>query len=494
MDGWGLGIVDKSDAIKHASTPFVDSLYNTVPNTTLVTCGNAVGLPDGQMGNSEVGHLNLGAGRVVYQDLERINVAIRNGSFFENVALNDTIDYTKNNNKKLHLIGLVSDGGVHAHIEHVKAIASLCAEKHCTQLFVHAFTDGRDTDPKSGLGFITELEQALKASTGNIATVTGRYYGMDRDKRWERVQVAYDALVYGKGRPVYNFTHAIQEEYEAGITDEFITPLINANLPNAKIEAGDAVIAFNFRTDRCREITEVLTQQDMPLFNMHKLELKFCTMARYDHSYENIDVMFEKDDLKNTIGEVLSIHGKTQVRIAETEKYPHVSFFFSGGRETPFDGEKRLMVPSPKVATYDLQPSMSAFTVTETIVTEIENHSPDFICLNFANVDMVGHTGVWPAIVEAVEVVDQCVETVVKAALAKGYTILLTADHGNADYAINEDGSPNTAHTVNLVPLFLIDHNLTTELKPGKLGDIAPTILDLMGLPIPGEMTGNILV
>ena len=494
MDGWGLGKIDKSDAIKHAATPFVYGLYNAVPNSTLVTCGNAVGLPDGQMGNSEVGHLNLGAGRIVYQDLERINVAIKDGSFFRNEALNKTIDYAKTNNRKLHLIGLVSDGGVHAHINHLKAIVKLCAEKQCEEVYIHAFTDGRDTDPKSGLGFIEELETALQGTNAQIASITGRYYAMDRDKRWERIQIAYDAMVRGEGNRVNNFSVAIQNEYENGITDEFIKPLINASLTNAKIENGDAVMAFNFRTDRCREITDVLTQHDMPLHNMQKLDLKYCTMSRYDQTYEDLDVMYDKDNLKNTLGEVLSANGKTQVRIAETEKYPHVSFFFSGGREVPFEQEKRLMVPSPKVATYDLQPAMSANIVTETIITEINVHAPDFICLNFANADMVGHTGVWPAIIEAVEVVDKCVEKVVTAALEKDYAVLLTADHGNADYAVNEDGSPNTAHTVNLVPLFFIDKNLKLRLHSGKLGDIAPTILHLMDIDVPSEMTGNNLL
>ena len=494
MDGWGLGKIDKSDAIKHAATPFVYGLYNAVPNSTLVTCGNAVGLPDGQMGNSEVGHLNLGAGRIVYQDLERINVAIKDGSFFRNEALNKTIDYAKTNNRKLHLIGLVSDGGVHAHINHLKAIVKLCAEKQCEEVYIHAFTDGRDTDPKSGLGFIEELETALQGTNAQIASITGRYYAMDRDKRWERIQIAYDAMVRGEGNRVNNFSVAIQNEYENGITDEFIKPLINASLTNAKIENGDAVIAFNFRTDRCREITDVLTQHDMPLHNMQKLDLKYCTMSRYDQTYEDVDVMYDKDNLKNTLGEVLSANGKTQVRIAETEKYPHVSFFFSGGREVPFEQEKRLMVPSPKVATYDLQPAMSANIVTETIITEINVHAPDFICLNFANADMVGHTGVWPAIIEAVEVVDKCVEKVVTAALEKDYAVLLTADHGNADYAVNEDGSPNTAHTLNLVPLFFIDKNLKLRLHSGKLGDIAPTILHLMDIDVPTEMTGNNLL
>lgn len=494
MDGWGIGKIDGSDAIRHAATPFVNGLYKTVPNTTLITCGNEVGLPNGQMGNSEVGHLNLGAGRIVYQDLERINVAIRDESFFNNKALNETIDYAKSHKKKLHLIGLVSDGGVHSHINHLKAIIKLCTEKNCEEVYIHAFTDGRDTDPRSGLGFIQEIENAISGTKIKIASIIGRYYAMDRDKRWERIQLAYDALVHGKGKLVNNFDVAIKDDYENDITDEFIKPLINANIINGRIEEGDAVIAFNFRTDRCREITEVLTQHDMPLQDMHKLSLKYCTMSRYDHTYDCVDVMYEKDDLKNTLGEILSVNGKSQVRIAETEKYPHVSFFFSGGREEPFEGEKRLMAASPKVATYDLQPAMSANTVTETIINEIENYAPAFICLNFANADMVGHTGVWPAIIEAVEVVDKCVEEVVNAALAKDYAVLLTADHGNADYAINEDGSPNTAHTLNLVPLFFIDKHIKKNLNPGKLGDIAPTILHLMDIEVPAEMTGNNLL
>ena len=494
MDGWGLGKVKSSDAIQNAVVPFVSSLYSKYPNTTLITCGEDVGLPEGQMGNSEVGHLNLGAGRIVYQELQRINVAIRSGEFQQNKILLDAIQYAKKNNKPLHLIGLVSDGGVHSHINHIKAIASLCKAEGLENVLVHAFTDGRDTDPKSGLGFLTELQKHLSSSTGSIATITGRYYAMDRDKRWERVKLAYDALVSGIGEKAADVLAALKKSYEADVTDEFIKPIINAKLADTKIKDGDAVISFNFRTDRCREITEVLTQIDMPDFGMKKLVLHYTTMTQYDHSFKKVKVVFENDDLKNTIGEILAANNKTQIRIAETEKYPHVSFFFSGGREKPFEGEKRIMVPSPKVATYDLQPEMSAEGLTEAIVPEILNKTADFICLNFANADMVGHTGVFSAIIKAVETVDKCVEQVVTAALKSDYTIFLTADHGNADYAINDDGSPNTAHTLNLVPLFVIDNKWKGSVKAGKLGDIAPTILTVMGLPIPKEMTGNVLI
>ena len=494
MDGWGLGKNKNSDAIQHANTPFVSSLYAKYPNTTLVTCGEDVGLPQGQMGNSEVGHLNLGAGRIVYQELQRIHVAIKTGEFANNQVLKNAIQYAKQNNKPLHLIGLVSDGGVHSHINHVKALISLCKEEGLTNVLVHAFTDGRDTDPKSGLGFLTDLQNHLNETGGEIASITGRYYAMDRDKRWERVKLAYDALVHGTGLHTNDVLGAVKKSYEEGVTDEFIKPIINSNTKNTKIKNDDVVICFNFRTDRCREITDVLTQTDRPEFDMKKLDLHYTTMTQYDHSFKNVQVVFENDDLKNTLGEILEQNNKSQIRIAETEKYPHVSFFFSGGREVPFKGEERIMIPSPKVATYDLQPEMSAVDVTNAIVSEINKKSADFICLNFANADMVGHTGVWEAIIKAVETVDKCVEKVVTAALQNDYAVFLTADHGNADYAINEDGTPNTAHTLNLVPLFLIDKEWKGNIKPGKLGDIAPTILTLMGLPIPTEMNGNILI
>ena len=488
MDGWGLGKVKSSDAIQNANVPFVSSLYSKYPNTTLVTCGEAVGLPDGQMGNSEVGHLNLGAGRVVYQELQRINVAVRDGSFAKNPVLLDSI----HNAKTLHLIGLVSDGGVHSHINHLKAILDICKNEGKTNVVVHAFTDGRDTDPKSGLHFITELQQHIQHSVGKIGTISGRYFAMDRDKRWERVKLAYDAMVLGIGEHASDPVKAVADAYEHNITDEFIKPTVIGE--NSTIKDGDTVICFNFRTDRCREITQVLTQTDMPEFGMKKFNIHYTTMTEYDKTYKNINVVFETDNLNNTLGEVLQAHHKKQIRIAETEKYPHVTFFFNGGRELPFENEERIMVPSPKVATYDLQPEMSAFELTDKIVPQIENETADFICLNYANTDMVGHTGVFAAGIKAAETVDACVKRVVTAALEHGYTVFLTADHGNADYMINEDGTPNTAHTLNLVPLFVIDKEWRGTLKPGKLGDIAPSILTMMGLPIPKEMTGIILV
>lgn len=496
MDGWGLGQSKTADAIQNANVPFVSSLYKKYPNSTLVTCGEAVGLPDGQMGNSEVGHLNLGAGRIVYQELQRINVAIRDTSFFKNEKLIATIDFAKRNNTALHLIGLVSDGGVHSHTSHLKAIVDAAEKAGLTKVYIHAFTDGRDCDPKSGLGFIQDLQQHIASSNAKIASITGRYYAMDRDKRWERVKLAYDALVHGIGEPATNLTNALQQSYEAGVTDEFIKPIINAELNSkeASIKNGDAVICFNFRTDRCREITEVLSQKDFAEHQMQALQLHYTTMTEYDATFKNVQVMFENDNLNNTLGEVLAANGKKQIRLAETEKYPHVTFFFSGGREKEFDGEKRMIVPSPKVATYDLQPEMSAFGLADTLVPEIENETFDFACLNFANADMVGHTGVFSAVVKAVETVDACVEKVVTAALKHNYTVLLTADHGNADYMINEDGSPNTQHSLNLVPLFVIDPSFNGTVKSGKLGDIAPTILSIMQLPIPSEMTGEILV
>ena len=497
MDGWGLGKVKTADAIQNAHVPFVSSLYAKYPNTTLVTCGEAVGLPDGQMGNSEVGHLNLGAGRIVYQELQRINVAVRDGSFDKNPELLNSIQYALNNKKPLHLLGLVSDGGVHSHTLHLKAIVSLCAQKGLKDVYIHAFTDGRDTDPKSGLGYLKNLQEHLNKTTGKIASVSGRYYAMDRDKRWERVKLAFDALVNGIGEKATDGIAAIEQSYAHNITDEFIKPTVITGAdqqPLATIKDGDAAICFNFRTDRCREITQVLTQTDMPDHGMKKLSLHYTTMTEYDKTFKDVHVVFENDNLNNTLGEILAKNGKTQIRIAETEKYPHVSFFFSGGREVPFDGERRIMIPSPKVATYDLQPEMSAVEVTDAIVPEIEKETADFICLNYANADMVGHTGVFEAAIKAVQTVDKCVERVVTAALAHGYTVFLTADHGNADYMINNDGTPNTAHTLNLVPLFIIDKDWKGAVKPGKLGDLAPTILTKMGLPIPAEMTGEVLI
>jgi 2,3-bisphosphoglycerate-independent phosphoglycerate mutase len=460
-----------------------------------VTCGEAVGLPDGQMGNSEVGHLNLGAGRIVYQELQRINVAIREGVFAKNETLLASIKYAQQNNKPLHLLGLVSDGGVHAHTSHLKAICDICKKEGLKEVYIHAFTDGRDTDPKSGLGFVQNIESHLQNSVGKIATVSGRYYAMDRDKRWERVKFAYDALINAQGPSANSALEAIQENYDNNITDEFIKPTIitENGQPIARIKEGDAVLCFNFRTDRCREITEVLSQKDFPEFEMKKIALHYTTLTKYDETFQNVEVMFENDNLVNTLGDVLAQNNKKQIRIAETEKYPHVTFFFNGGREIPFEGETRIMASSPKVATYDLQPEMSANELTEKLLPEINKGEADFICLNFANADMVGHTGIFSAVVKAVETVDACVEKIVTAGLQNGYTLLVTADHGNADFMINEDGSPNTAHTLNLVPLFLVDQHWKGQLKSGKLGDIAPTILSLMGLPIPTEMTGNVL-
>jgi 2,3-bisphosphoglycerate-independent phosphoglycerate mutase len=496
MDGWGLGTNQKADAIQHANTQFVSSLYDKYPNTTLITCGTDVGLPMGQMGNSEVGHLNLGAGRIVYQELERINVAIRNNELEKNQALLNSIAYAKQHNKPLHLMGLLSDGGVHSHINHLMALCDICKTHQLTQVFIHVFTDGRDTDPMGGIDYITQLQAHLINSVGQIASVTGRYYAMDRDKRWERIKLAYDGMVHGIGEKSNDVIATIQQHYANGVTDEFIKPIIvyNNNQPIATMKADDAVFCFNFRTDRCREITVALTQKDFPEYDMQTLQLHYTTITEYDKTYQGVHVMYTNDDLQNTIGDVIAQHNGTQLRIAETEKYPHVSFFFSGGREQEFVGEKRIVVPSPQdVATYDLKPEMSAREVAAKAVEAINQESPNFICLNFANADMVGHTGVWPAVIKAVETVDACVQQVVEAALAKDYTIFLTADHGNSDYMINDDGTPNTAHTLNLVPLFIINQTFTGKINAGKLGDIAPTILRFMDLPIPAEMTGNVL-
>ncbi len=497
MDGWGLGKVASADAIQNADVPFTKSLYSRYPNTTLTTFGEVVGLPEGQMGNSEVGHLNLGAGRIVYQELQRINVAVHDGILAGNETFLNSIGYAKANQKPLHLLGLVSNGGVHSHIDHLKAIIDGCKQEGLKEVFIHAFTDGRDCDPRSGLGFIKQLQQHLNNTVGKIASVNGRYYAMDRDKRWERIKLAYDAMVNGIGQKATDAIAAVENSYKNNVTDEFILPTViinEAQQPLATIKDGDAVLCFNFRTDRCREITQVLTQSDLPEFNMHKMSLHYTTMTQYEHNYKNVNVIFQNDDLKNTLGEILQQNGLKQIRIAETEKYPHVTFFFSGGREIPFDGEQRILIASPKVATYDLKPEMSAYEITDALLPEIENKSADFICLNYANTDMVGHTGVWTAAIKAAETVDKCVERVVTTGLKNGYTIFLTADHGNADFMINGDGSPNTAHTMNPVPIFIIDEKWRGAVRPGKLGDIAQTILTVMGLPIPKEMTGEILI
>ncbi|WP_031528724.1 2,3-bisphosphoglycerate-independent phosphoglycerate mutase [Dyadobacter crusticola] len=501
MDGWGVAKMGEENrsAVIAANTPFYDSILQNYPNSRLEASGLAVGLPDGQMGNSEVGHTNLGAGRVVYQDLVKINLAVSEGTLAHEKALVEAFDYAKFNNKKVHFIGLVSDGGVHSHIDHLKGLCKIAADRELQNVFVHAFTDGRDCDPKSGLGFLTELKDAMNKTTGRLASITGRYYAMDRDKRWERVKLAYDAMVHGEGKhvPEMEVLQAVQASYEEGVTDEFIAPIIAtdaAGIPISVISDGDVVLCFNFRTDRGREITEVLTQQDFHEQNMHKLNLKYITMTNYDDTYKGVDVIFDKDNLNNTLGEVLEAAGKKQIRIAETEKYPHVTFFFSGGREKPFEGESRLLCASPKVATYDLQPEMSAFGIRDSIVTELEKEEVDFVCLNFANPDMVGHTGVFEAAVKACETVDQCVQAVVTTGLQHGYSSIIIADHGNSDYMMNDDGSPNTAHSLNLVPCILVDNDYKAPIKNGKLADIAPTILDLMGLAKPEEMTGTSLL
>lgn len=498
MDGWGLGQVPKADAIAAADTPFTDALYQQYPHATITTCGEAVGLPAGQMGNSEVGHLNLGAGRIVYQELQRINLAIQSAELQNNKVLQDTFTYTKTHQKALHFVGLVSGGGVHSSIEHLKALVQYAAEAQVPNIYIHAFTDGRDTDPKSAVGYISDLQKSISNTHATIASLTGRFYAMDRDKRWERVSKCYNAIVKGEGELSTDILASIQSSYNKQITDEFIEPIIHTDAdgtPLGCISEGDAVVCFNFRTDRCREITEVLTQISRPEYQMKTLPLHYVTMTEYDASYKDIAVLFTKDNLTQTLGEVIAVNGLKQIRIAETEKYPHVSFFFSGGRETPFEGESRIMIPSPKeVATYDLKPEMSAYEITEAILPEIHNQTADFICLNFANTDMVGHTGVWEAARKAAETVDACVAKIVPEALAQDYTIFLTADHGNSDFLINEDGSPNTAHSLNPVPLFVISNHYTGVVRNGKLGDIAPSILKIMGLDIPKEMTGSVLV
>lgn len=497
MDGWGLGLNSKVSAIEHSKTPFINFLYQQYPHSKLEASGLAVGLPAGQMGNSEVGHMNIGAGRVVYQDLVRINKAVEEKTLYNEPTLVDAFNFAKNNKKKVHLIGLVSDGGVHSHINHVKGLCSMAAEMKVENVFLHAFTDGRDADPKGGLKYMASLQAHMSVTTGRLASMIGRYYAMDRDHRWERVKLAYDVMVKGIGLHSTNALASIEASYNEGVTDEFLQPVVMVNAdqqPIATIDEGDVVICFNFRTDRGREITEALTQKDFHEQNMVKLPLYYVTMTNYDDTFKNVKVVFNKDNLNNTLGDVLAQFGKKQIRIAETEKYPHVTFFFSGGREQPFEGETRLLCPSPKVATYDLQPEMSAQDICDKIIPELKKKEVDFVCLNFANADMVGHTGVFEAAVKACETVDKCTEEVVKAALANGYTTIIIADHGNADIMVNSDGSPNTQHTTNLVPCIVVDSENLGNLKDGKLGDLAPTILKLMGVPLPKEMTGNCLL
>jgi 2,3-bisphosphoglycerate-independent phosphoglycerate mutase len=496
LDGWGIATNKKVSAIDQANTPFMDSLYPKYPNSRLEASGLAVGLPAGQMGNSEVGHMNIGAGRVVYQDLVRVNKAIEEHELDQHPVLLEIFDYVKNTGKKLHLIGLVSDGGIHSHIEHLKGICTLAHNNQVPNLFIHVFMDGRDTDPKGGIDYLKDLQSHLKKTSGKIASIIGRYYAMDRDKRWERVKLAYDLLVNGQGNSTTNIIDAMQQSYDSGVTDEFIKPIVvtENDQPVATISDGDAVLCVNFRTDRGRQITQVLTQQNFPEYGMKALKLHYATLTNYDDTFKNVHVIFDKDNLENTLGEVLANAGKKQIRIAETEKYPHVTFFFSGGRETAFEGESRILCPSPKVATYDLKPEMSAHNIKDKIIPELNKKEADFICLNFANPDMVGHTGVFEAAVKACETVDFCAGKVTEAALQNGYTIIIIADHGNADCMINDDGTPNTAHTTNLVPCILVSNSYKGKIKNGKLGDLAPTILTLMGLPIPQQMTGNVLI
>lgn len=496
LDGWGIADNPEVSAIDKANTPFVDSLYKRYSHSKLQASGRAVGLPEGQMGNSEVGHMNLGAGRIVYQMLERINVAIEEGELKEKKPLQDAFQYAKDQNKKVHFIGLVSDGGVHSHINHLKGLCSLAAEAGLKKVYVHAFTDGRDTDPKAGLGYIQDLSKHMAETTGEIATVIGRYYAMDRDKRWERTKLAYDAMVKGEGKHLKSAEEGIQQSYNENVTDEFIKPVVitKEGSPVAKIEDGDVVICFNFRTDRARQITLALTQKDFHEQDMHKLDLRYITMTLYDETFQGVDILFGSEETTMTMGEVLQNYGKKQIRIAETEKYPHVTFFFNCGREKEFEGEMRIMCPSPKVPTYDLQPEMSAYDVRDNIVVEIKKREADFICLNFANPDMVGHTGVFEAAVKACETVDQCAKDVITTALENGYSALVIADHGNADCMINPDGTPHTQHTTVPVPCILVDNEYKGKLKDGKLGDISPTILQLMGIEKPQEMTGESLL
>jgi 2,3-bisphosphoglycerate-independent phosphoglycerate mutase len=496
LDGWGITQDPKVSAVFNANTSYIDSLNHKYANASLRTDGEHVGLPVGQMGNSEVGHMNLGAGRIVYQNLVRINMAVENKTLGKEKVLLDALSYAKENKKNIHLLGLVSDGGIHSHIDHLKGLLDVAAENNSENVYLHAFTDGRDCDPKSGKYFIKAIQEHMAKTTGELATITGRYYAMDRDKRWERVKIAYDALVHSTGDKSINAIESIEESYANSVTDEFIKPIIMTNesgMPKAQIKADDVIIFFNYRTDRGRELTEVLSQKDFPEFDMKALPLHYITMTNYDETFKNINVIYNSDNLEETLGEVLEKAGKKQIRIAETEKYPHVTFFFSGGREQEFEGEKRLLCPSPKVATYDLKPEMSAFEIRDAIIPELDKKEVDFVCLNFANGDMVGHTGIMEAAIKACEAVDTCVKDVVNSAIKNYYTTIIIADHGNCETMINPDGTPHTAHTTNPVPLILVDKELTA-IKDGILGDVAPTILKLMGIEKPAAMTQHSLI
>jgi 2,3-bisphosphoglycerate-independent phosphoglycerate mutase len=495
LDGWGLGQELESDAIRQAQTPFFDRLLDTYPNARLTTHGTKVGLPDGQMGNSEVGHLNIGAGRIVFQELLRINNDLDSGGLGKNRVMSSVIDRCKASSNRIHLLGLVSDGGVHSHIDHLKHLVKFISDKQIGKIFIHAFTDGRDTDPESGIGFIREVLDLCSRTNAQLSSVVGRYYAMDRDKRWERVKLAYDLLVNGVGEVSQDVLKTIRERYSDGETDEFLKPIWVGSNKDGCIKDGDSVLFFNFRTDRPRQLTEALSQKDFPEYGMHSLNVDMVTMTPYDPNYKGIDVLYDKQLVYDTIGEIISKLGLSQVRIAETEKYPHVTYFFSGGKEEALKGEKRILVDSPKVATYDLQPEMSALSVTEKLLQEISENEPDFICLNFANADMVGHTGLFSAAIKAVETVDHCLAQLVERALEHHYQIVVIADHGNADYMVNADGSPNTAHTINPVPIIYISTNTADmQIEDGILADVAPTLLDLMNIEIPDVMTGHSLL
>ncbi|MEL0457476.1 2,3-bisphosphoglycerate-independent phosphoglycerate mutase [Flavobacteriaceae bacterium SZ-1-7] len=496
LDGWGNSPDPKVSAIDHANTPFIDSLYKKYPYATLRTDGLHVGLPEGQMGNSEVGHMNLGAGRIVYQDLVKVNLAVQNKTLNQEKVLVDAFEYAKTNDKDVHFLGLLSDGGVHSHIKHLLGLIDAANDFGLKKTYVHAFTDGRDVDPKSGVVFVKQLQSHIEGTNTKIATISGRYYAMDRDKRWERVKLVYDALVNSVGEKSADLVNSIEKNYANDVTDEFIKPIIavdDNNEPVASIKNGDVIVFFNFRTDRGRELTEVLSQEDFPDYGMKKLDLHYVTLTNYNDTYKNIKVIFNKDNLTETLGEVLEKNNKKQIRIAETEKYPHVTFFFSGGREAPFNGEQRILRNSPKVATYDLKPEMSAYELRDALIPELKKGEADFVCLNFANGDMVGHTGVMEAAIKACEAVDACVKDVVTTGLENGYTTLLIADHGNCETMINPDGSPNTAHTTNPVPIILIDKDLK-KIKDGILGDVAPTILKILNVEQPAAMTQHALV
>jgi len=492
LDGWGKAPNPEVSAVDQAKTPFIDSLYQNFSHNDLFTDGMHVGLPDGQMGNSEVGHMNLGAGRIVYQDLAKINLAITDNTLKDEIVLKDAMAYAKANDKTIHLLGLLSNGGVHSHIDHVKSLLSILSENECTKVILHGFTDGRDVDPQSGADFVADLVAHVAKTTGKIGSLIGRYFAMDRDQRWDRVQKAYALLVNSEGKATTDFVAALKTSYLNGVTDEFIEPLIDRT-ENTSIQEGDVVLFFNFRTDRGRELTQMLSQKAFPDQGTTPLDLHYVTLTNYDSNFKNVNVIFNKENITDTLGETLANAGKIQIRIAETEKYPHVTFFFNGGREKPFKGEERILCPSPKVATYDLQPEMSAYEIRDAIIPEIQKETADFICLNFANPDMVGHTGDLNAAIKACETVDECTEAIVEAALAKDYSILVIADHGNCETMLNEDGSPNTAHTTNPVPVILVENEKRT-IKSGVLGAIAPTILDLMDIPQPDAMTQKSLL